>query len=209
MRVWIGCVLALGFIAGTSSRGAAQDVTFTVKETLQEKVICDPACTEIQSGKFQSKMQTTVAPETVANFDENTTFTVSLGSFTVSHILNHDTQYVPGATSARFRQHHTDTHGISYWLDIRLSWKAGKIKLLVKADTPAFGSPIAWQFVGSAVGPISSTAPMRFTLLDPGDLDLTVALTPALVEGKLTRTSKNVNGSDYELDKITVSAGTN
>ena len=209
MRTLIGFILAVGVVMTLPAAADAQGAKFSLKEKLQEKVICDSTCAEVATGSFLSKLQTLVGTNNVVNFDSSTTFSVYLGNFSIAHVLSDDPDYQTGDTSAHFIDDMTVAGGDTAVLDIKLSWKSGKLKMTMKGDTRAFTSPVASSFVGSAPGAINTTAPMQFTLVGANGLNLNVSLTPALVSGKLKRITKNVDGTDYDLDTITMTAGTN
>lgn len=194
--------------AGVSMAGEGGPAgIFTLSEKLQEKVVCPGgACGKTYSGSFQIKYD--AAPydaDAISHLNSATTFTLQVGNFHFEDTIGSDPNFQDGDTKALLVPLIKVPSGSATPVKIKLSWKSARVKIQVKGLTPGATSPIAATQLGNTPGDIAPSAEMKFNFTDhTGGFGF---LNNVPIPGTLTRKAKNVNGTDYQLDKIKVAGG--
>ncbi len=203
-KLWLVCGLLIwaGFAINPAAHAAAASTnTLTFSETLSDKVLCTGNradgwdCTLLSRDGLTISTKISLSGVTITNFDQNTSFDLSVGNFSVSHSLGDDPKYVPGKTSAIFVDTETNDSGktVVYQI-VRLKWTAKQLTVTITGKTSDTATSnlfpiLADSYDGSASGPINSTTTGS---IDFGDASVTfgwVAVTGNVV-------TKDVTGKD-------------
>ena len=169
-KLWLACGLFIGAgsaINPAAHAAAASTNTLTFSETLSDKVVCTGNTADGWNCALLSRYGLTISAKillsgvTITNFDENTSFNLKLGRFSVSHSLGDDLKYLLGKTSATFVDKETSDSGRTVvYQTVHLKWTAKQLTVTIRGKTPDASTsnlfPIsADNYDGSASGPIN------------------------------------------------------
>lgn len=190
------------------AHGASPVRFATVKERLKEKLVCTTGCTEEQTGGIQMKLLAGEFSPTVLNgLNADSDVFVNIGTYSFTGKLGDDPHYQPGDTQATLTNvNMTPSGGTRIIARVKVSWKNGFVTAQVKTLRPPTNSAAASDLVGSTPGPVSTAADV-YVQLNSSTGTVYISYLDVRLDGKLTRKTKNVNGTNYDLDSISI-AGT-
>ena len=173
-----------------------------LSEKYKEKVIATTSgFVETPSGSFKGSAAFNISDSLMLALDENSTFSLTLGDFEFEQALGQDPNYVKGKTSATLQTAIVTSSGTLIIVKTKLNWSSGILFAKFKGITPFAASPVAASLVGTSVG--SKSKDIVATVdIDAGSDHTGLATHSLEMDGALTRKTKNVDGIDYELDKI-------
>ena len=154
---------------GNARPAASLTNTLTFAESSSDKVACTGDKTDGWSCDLVTGDSLTISTKielpvgAVANFDQNTSFDMSVGNFSASHSLGDDPKYVPGKTTATFIDTEANDKGktVVYRI-VRLKWTATQLTVTITGKTSDTSTSnltpiLAGNYDGGASGPISGT----------------------------------------------------
>lgn len=172
-----------------------------VSEKYKEKVLCTDVCAETPSGSFKGFGIVNLTDSFMLSLDKQSTFSLKVGNFTFTKRLGEDPNYGVGKTSAKLRDIIVTSSGTLVTVKVKLNWSFGILFASFNGTTPFAASPAAAGLVGTSVGSKAVQVPVEVSLAT-NSASKGFNTTDFEMDGALSRKTKNVNGIDYELDKI-------
>jgi hypothetical protein len=202
MRFSFPRILAIiSILAATACSWATGDLIMS--EKLKEKVACtDTGCSETQSGQFRGFAFVQIGNALIDSLDKQSTFTLTVGDFDFVRTLGDDPNYDTGETAATFQDVVQTTSGTLVFLKVKLNWSDGDLlRVKIKGITPYAASPVAADLVGTSQGFKSKDVAAEVSLAS-STRSRGISTSSMPFHGFLWRRTKNVNGTDYDLDRI-------
>jgi hypothetical protein len=177
----LGLILLLSSVGAALARSSAPTNTLTFSESLRDKVVCakeegDWYCDMFTGDSFTISATILLAGVAITNFDQDTSFDLSVGELDVSHILGDDPHYATNKTSATFVDTYTDDNNKSHvYQTTKLKWTAKQLTVTITGktsdiDTSDLTPIMADSYDGNDSGPINDTTSGS---VDLGDASVT------------------------------------
>lgn len=180
----------------------AKPAFVSLKESLQEKVVCDGPCAETFSGAFTFKFRRAISPNLAESFNADTEFVVRAQNFLIVRRLGDDPDYAPGDESAVFVNiHQSGTKA----LIMKVAWKGSELTVTIKGKTPDEQSPGAESLRDAPVGGHFAHAIDLLIRINQGSMAVwEVNYEDTEMEAFIKPRTKIVRGTSFDLRKITI-----
>jgi hypothetical protein len=207
----LGLILLLSSVGAALARSGAPTNTLTFSESLRDKVVCvkeegDWSCDMFTGDRFTISATILLAGVAITNFDQDTSFDLSVGDFDVSYSLGDDTKYAPGKTSATFVETYIDDNDKEHiYQTTKLKWTAEQLTVSITAkssdiDTSGLTPIMASNYDESDPGPINDTTSGS---IDFGDASVTFD-TVTVTGTVATRDVMAKDDSDFSLSTVKI-----
>ena len=207
----LGLILLLSSVGAALARSGAPTNTLTFSESLRDKVVCvkqegDWSCDMFTGDSFTISATILLAGVAITNFDQDTSFDLSVGDFDVSYSLGDDTKYAPGKTSATFVETYTDDNDRSHvYQTTKLKWTAEQLTVSITAkssdiDTSGLTPIMAYNYDESDSGPINDTTSGSIDFGDASVTFDTVTVTGTVATKDVTAK----DDSDFSLSTVKI-----
>lgn len=207
----LSLMLLLSSVGAALARSSAPTNTLTFSESLSDKVVCakeegDWSCDMFTGDSFTISATILLAGVDITNFDQDTSFDLSVGELDVSHSLNEDPKYMPGKTSATFVDTYTDDSDKEHiYQTTHLKWTANQLTVSITAkssdiDTSGLTPIMADSYDGSDSGKTNDTTSGS---IDFGDASVTFD-TVTVTGTVATKDVKAKDGSDFSPSTVKI-----
>jgi len=207
----LSLMLLLSSVGAALARSSAPTNTLTFSESLSDKVVCvkeegDWSCDMFTGDSFTISATISLAGVDITNFNQDTSFDLSVGELDVSHSLNDDPKYTPGKTSATFVDTYTDDSDKEHiYQTTHLKWTANQLTVSITAkssdiDTSGLTPIMADSYDGSNPGPINDTTNGSIDFGDASVTFDTVTVTGTVATKDVTAK----DGSDFSPSTVKI-----